>query len=308
MRFDRRLTALLMLSLVAGLACAFTPPGAIVAPYASFERIATLEDRQINEASGLVASLRHDGVFYVNNDSGDAARVFAIDRRGRTLATITLAGATHVDFEDIARAPGDDPNTFDLVVADIGDNRHQRQTLTLYRFAEPTITPGGGSEITVRPRVTQIRYAGGPVDAEALFVCPRTGDGYIITKRRDGKPADVYRLLAPWPTDAVATLERVAELKLVGGTPYERFVTAADISPDGRRLVVRTYLGGWEWSADAPTDVVKLLATEPRWLQLAPEPQGEAIAYAADGAALITLSEQLPTYLHEVRRKDVAAR
>ena len=52
--------------------------------------------------------------------SGDSARVFLVDRDGRTRLTIKLKGATAVDYEDISLAPGEKAGTFDVCVADIG--------------------------------------------------------------------------------------------------------------------------------------------------------------------------------------------
>lgn len=45
-----------------------------------------LQSDAISESSGLVASRTHDGVFWTHNDSGDAPRIFAIDRSGALLA------------------------------------------------------------------------------------------------------------------------------------------------------------------------------------------------------------------------------
>ena len=59
---------------------------------------------QINEASGLAASRLHPGVLYTHNDSGDRARIFAVDSEsGETLAEYDVArpGANH-DWEDMA--------------------------------------------------------------------------------------------------------------------------------------------------------------------------------------------------------------
>lgn len=49
--------------------------------------------------------MRSPGLLYVQNDSGDSARIFAVDARsGRTLAVYSVPGATNVDWEDIAVA------------------------------------------------------------------------------------------------------------------------------------------------------------------------------------------------------------
>jgi hypothetical protein len=89
-------------------------------------------------------------------------------------------------------------------------------------------------------------------------------------------------------------LERVATPRLPSPLPPLRIVTAADIRADGRCLAVRCVVGGWEWRLPEGTpaeEFERVFADAPARLELAAERQGEALAYAADGAALWTISE-----------------
>ena len=43
------------------------------------EQAFTIRDPDIVESSGLTTSTVHDGVYYTINDSGDQARIFALD-------------------------------------------------------------------------------------------------------------------------------------------------------------------------------------------------------------------------------------
>lgn len=310
----------LRIGMMGGFAFAVLQVGCIALTPA--DPLAKIQDPRIDEASGIVASRRYPGLFYVHNDSGDLPRVFLIDEQGATRALITLEGASARDYEDIAIAPGSDPKTYDVVVADTGDNNHVRDETVLYRFPEPELPTAPDEEPTktaplkVQPTRYRLHYANGPVDAEALFVHPQTGDGYILTKRRDGEPSDIYVLPAPWKSDGVNKLERIGSVDLVGMTPFQRLVTAADISADGRRIALRTYLGGWEWivpagHATSPSEFLKIFAKTPKWLVLPPERQAEALTYTLDARHLITISEKAPTYLNqtavETTTRDPAA-
>jgi len=51
----------------------------------------------------------------------------------------------------------------------------------------------------------------------------------------------------------------------------------------------------------ADGDFERILAAAPVRLSLAPEPQGEALCYSADGRAILTISEGPAPTLHEVR-------
>ena len=59
----------------------------------------------IKETSGIAASRRVDNVWWVHNDSGDTAGVFAINTSGQTLGEYTLSGASAVDWEDMPPGP-----------------------------------------------------------------------------------------------------------------------------------------------------------------------------------------------------------
>jgi len=258
--------------------------------------VCRLQDTRIDEASGLAASRANPGCYYGHNDSGDKPRGYLVDRQGRTRVTIKLRGASAVDYEDIALAPGRDPNSWDVCVADIGDNKAQRQFLTIYRFPEVVLQEKQDPELDVAVTATRVRYADGPCDAEAFCVHPRTGDAYILNKRLDGH-VRVYKLAAPWgDKDAAETrvLPRLAEFDLPPAVILARTITAADIAPDGRRLAVRCYMDGWEWRLPADqtdADFDRLFTTTPIRVVLPAEQQGEALCYSPDGRSLLTTSE-----------------
>ena len=269
--------------------------------YGEPEAVCTLKDDRIVEASGIIASRRTPGMYYVHNDSGDRPRVFLVDRTGRTRLTIRLKNARHVDWEDIALAPSDKGGKFDVCVADIGDNRARREELIIYRFPEVDPAAADGAVLAVQAVAYRIGYADGPADAEAFVVHPQTGDGYVLTKRLDGA-CHVYKLAAPWNAKERTVLPKVATLRFPKVMSLQTMVTAADISPDGRRLATRSYLCGWEWRLPATVgkgDFERIFGAEPTRLELAVEPQGEALCYAADGRALLTVSETPPTVLYE---------
>src|SRR5689334_16831328 len=103
-------------------------------------QLATLEDRRIDESSGLVASRRNPGLFWTHNDSGDLPLVYAFDRAGRSRGTWRVEGAQAVDWEDIAAGPGPTQGQSYLYVGDIGDNPRQRDSIVVYRFPEPELS------------------------------------------------------------------------------------------------------------------------------------------------------------------------
>jgi len=93
--------------------------------FAAGRQVGVLESAMISEASGMAASRKNAGVFWVHNDSGDIGRVFAINGKGEVLGVYELAGVLARDFEDIAVGPGPEPNENYLYVGDTGDNEKE---------------------------------------------------------------------------------------------------------------------------------------------------------------------------------------
>jgi hypothetical protein len=61
------------------------------------QQVGTVTHSELPEVSGVVASRTHPDVLWVHNDSGDRARVFAVNRSGVTLRQYPIDGATAVD-------------------------------------------------------------------------------------------------------------------------------------------------------------------------------------------------------------------
>ena len=264
-------------------------------------QLATLEDRRIDESSGLVASRRSPGLFWTHNDSGDGPFVYAFDRQGRSRGTWRVEGAQAVDWEDIAAGPGPAQGQSYLYVGDIGDNGRERDFVVVYRFPEPE--PSATEAPPERPRPTQtaeairLKYPDGAHNAEALAVHPTTGDIYVVTKAN--AEAGVYKLAAPFDPKAVNTLAKVGSLR--GPDFFGTLVTGADISPDGRRVALCDYAQGYELTLpEGGKGFDEIWKQKPVALSLGARLQGESVAYRLDGAALLATSEQTPTPLFEV--------
>ena len=68
-------------------------------------------------------------------------------------------------------------------------------------------------------------------------------------------------------------------------------VTAADISPDGSTVLVRTYQDVLVFERPAGRPLAEAFEARPCSAPSLAEPQGEAIAVADDGASYMTISE-----------------
>jgi hypothetical protein len=284
------------------------------------EIVAKLADTRIKESSGLARSMRHEGIFWTMNDSGGEPCVFAIDLQGRTRAKVRVADAVNFDWEDLASGLDEQKRPV-LYVGDIGDNFHARPTVQIYRIPEPDIAvegvevPETFSAASIHWHVT---YPGGPRNAEALLVHPKTRRIHILSKSEDGRSGlfafpmglDVLSMADKGRENAnkPVLLEKLADVTFIG---YERTgkrpsddrqCTGAAFSPDGTSLVASTYSSLFEWRLPGGKPTAEALAEKP--LRMVPDllRQLEAVTYDADGRTLWLTSEHLPTPLVRVRR------
>jgi hypothetical protein len=242
----------------------------------------TIRDPRITESSGLAASQLHPGVVWTHNDSGDAARVFAVGPDGRVLATLRLAGVQARDWEAIA-AGRDGRGRPALFVGDIGDNRGTWPSVAVYRIAEPAAL----RDATVPAVRYRLRYPDGPRNAEALLVDPRGNRLSVASKEPAG--GGLYQAPARLRSDQVNVLRRVASVP--------SWITDGAFSPDGRTFVLRGYLDAYVYTASGRRlDSFSLPAQE----------QGESATYARDGRDLLVGSEGADSPVWRVRLPDAA--
>lgn len=257
----------------------------------------------LREVSGIVASRRNPGVLWVHNDSGDAPRVFAINAKAECLGACRIAGARSRDWEDIAVGPGPDPNRPYLYIGDIGDNRGARSCITVYRVPEPTVRAAEpfGTMTTGPADAIQLTYPDRPRDAETLLVDPWTRDIYIISKREF--LSKVYRAAYPQSTTKRTPMERVTVL------PWGLAV-AGDVSPDGRRVIVKGLFNASLWNRSANEPLWKVFAGKQTFLPLANESQGEALCFDARGTGYFTIAERVhpPLYYFGPAKPDPSPR
>jgi hypothetical protein len=266
--------------------------------------LGTIRNPAIKESSGLVASRTMPGVYWTHNDSGDGPFLYAIDSSGESRGVWRVIGATAIDWEDIAAGPGPQANQSYLYVGDIGDNNSVRSEIIVYRIPEPKSSDAKSTK--ARPLATEpaeairFRYPDGKHDAETLIVHPLSGDLYVVNKVAFAN-AVVYKASAPMSPNKTTTLARVVELKLPG--LFGGIVTGGDISPDGQRVALCDYFGGYEavlpTSSSSFDDIWKQRFLS---IDLGKQKQREGIAYRLDGKALLTTSEGQSTLIEVVRR------
>ena len=217
------------------------------------------EDSDIVESSGLAVV---GPLVVTTNDSGDSGRVFTVDPASGQTVGVTSWPGEPVDVE--ALAPAGDGHVW---VADIGDNRHVRDSVEVLRV------PVGRGDRDAEPASYELVYPDGAHDAEALMAHPVTGRLLVVTK--GVFDATVYAAPARLRPDRPNRLAPVAQARAPG------LVTDASFLPAGGAVVLRTYSHAY---------VVGFPSWQPvtSW-ELPEQDQGEGVA--VDGADLLLSTE-----------------
>jgi len=266
-----------------------------------------LKIREMDEISGIAASSINKGLYYVENDSGDTSRVFAIDSTGKNHATIYFNGAGGepygvADCEDIAVGPGPIKGQSYLYDGDIGDNYSARQYIVVYRTPEQKAWADTGIKHAFAESV-RYTYPDGPKDAETLMIDPIENLIYIVSKRRDSIGIYTAPLMFKNHDSEVLTLH--GKLFFKGIKPL-KWITAGDISKDGTQILIKSYDKVYYWQRPLNEPVWKVMLTQkPKELPYYMEKQGEAIGFTPDGKGYYTTSEGVysPIYYYKIPGK-----
>ena len=231
----------------------------------------------LTECSGLVHSLRYNGVFWAHGDGGSGASIVPVTASGKLArgwtGAVRVEGCKNNDWEDIAL---DDQGN--LIIADLGNNNGRRKQLMLHFVSEPK--PGA---VSVRPtRTLRVHYEdqkGDSPDYDCEAVFSAAGRIYFLTKHRSDKRTRLYRLAGESTT-------RSNPLRLVGSFDVGGMVTAADASPDGKLVAVLTYTTLWVFSYDRASGSIFTKSESVRRTPIFAW-QAEAVAWEGNDALVI---------------------
>ena len=231
--------------------------------------------------TGIVAT--KSGYVVVNEAGGRSRNITYLNSDCSRDKTKSYSGSGSRDPEDIAI---DKSGT--MWVADIGDPAPtNRSNIALWKVST------GGTVTLYR-----FTYPDGPHPAKAMVL---DGDGrpIFITQPTSGSgPAGLYE-----PPAGALTENKTPVLVKVGtfapedtGTdnkleaPGRLLVTGGANSPDGTKVVLRTYSDAYEWTVSGGNVVAAITKSKPTITAMPDEAQGEAIAFTSNGSDFLTVS------------------
>ncbi|MCK0191045.1 hypothetical protein [Arenibacter sp. F20364] len=188
---------------------------------------------KLTENSGMVPA--KDSTVWFIMDRGNPDKIYQVNYEGDLLKELKVKNAKNRDWEDLAT---DGSNVF---IGDFGNNSNDRKNLTIYKIPDPNLEKGDYLEAEkiefnypqqthFPPKRNKLLY-----DAEAFFYYQN--NFYIITKNRT-QPFNGEALLYKVPA-----IKGNHEAQYLGSFvppkgKKNRQVTSADISPDGKTIVL----------------------------------------------------------------------
>jgi hypothetical protein len=241
----------------------------------------TIRDDRVDQSSGLARSQNYEGIWWTVNDSGETPEVIGVDNEGKVRAVLGLK----TKMTDVEAVAVDKSGT--IYIADIGDNRKNRDMVEVFTIPEPSNLEDSES---VKFHRYDFEYPDGAHDAETLLIDPESRRLFFVTKVSSGK-AGIYA--AP----ERASVEGTNDLTKIADAPAG--VTDGVFVPDGSLAVLRsmTDIATVEWS-DEP-NVVARAAT--------PNAQGESIALSDSGNSVLIGSKTSAVYDVAVPSRKPAA-
>lgn len=197
--------------------------------------------KKLNENSGIVHY--RDSTVWLIEDNGNTDNIYKVNFQGKIIKELEVKNAKNHDWEDLAK-----DKKGNLYIGDFGNNQNNRKNLTIYKLPNPE--KENGTKIDAE----EIRFnypnqqSFPPVKSELLFDAEAffhyNEHLYIFTKNRS-KPftgeSFIYKVR---DSKGSYTAEFLSKIK-IGTDSATCQITSADISPDGKKIVLLGYGKLW---------------------------------------------------------------
>lgn len=241
------------------------------------------------ETSGLACSRTTPGYLWAHGDenTGNNRKIVAISPDGSLAMTVKINSGDidRDDWEDIATGVYGGKNY--IFIGAIGDNDLAfKDNYYIFYFEEPAITSG-----TKTITVNAIRY-GYPDNkahnTETLMYDNIEQVFYIADKVKDGV-CTLYSL--PFRTDYGTDLQTVTKVTELGNGSKFNFLTAGDITPDGKWMAIKNKKYVLLWERQGSESLSETAKRNPVQISAySEETQGEALAWL-DASTFYTTSD-----------------
>jgi hypothetical protein len=237
----------------------------------------------INESSGLAVA--HGGNLWTINDRSDGNKLYRINNlNGYYSGPLWIDNARNTDWEDLTT---DDSGT--IYIGDFGNNTNRRHNLVVYKVRSPDSLLNNDGALIPELREDAIRFhypdqdqfppppSNWNFDCEAFF---HHNDSLYLFSKNNSNPNSGFTKMYRLPDQSGNyTAELIDSFQL--GEP----VTSADISVDGKMVVLLTYFSIWVFTDFQGHHFLKGIAHR---FSIRGFTQREAIAFSDTNTLMIT--------------------
>ncbi|XP_050400799.1 uncharacterized protein LOC126817721 [Patella vulgata] len=261
--------------------------------FSSAQILSTVQDPEVDEASGLAASRVHAGVLYTHNDKGGSSRLFALDSKtGATLAILKIAHVANYDWEDVAVGPCGSHSC--VYIAETGDHGGDGARNVIYRVREP-------DEIKTQTLhvESQLMFKWDEPDCETIMVTPNE-DIYLISKVVGGHGLIANFSSSGFGSGQVVTAESSKYLTL---DSIHHDPVGGDISFNGKEMLIKYKLNVYYWTV-LDGDYIGATTRPPVNLPYVFETRGESVCWDPQGSGYYTTGEGLNQHIYYYKRQS----
>lgn len=187
----------------------------------------------LTEASAI--EIDDNGVFWCLNDGGNAAVLVGIMPNSTTPKLLSFSTAENIDWEDLAY------ENDTMYIGDFGNNDNTRNDLKIYKISDfsnagnsnvitETIDFSFEDQVQFPPTESNLHF-----DVEAFFVS--NSKIYLFTKDRSVPFTGITNLYTLESEPGSQVAKRVSTFS-TSSVKREGAITAADLSPDGAKMVL----------------------------------------------------------------------
>lgn len=212
-----------------------------------YENLLSPEENQLESSSGLVGGIKNPDLIYIVEGRKTSQALFVFNKNGEYQGKINLGNTPNTDWQDLAIGPGPVDGESYIYIGDIGN----KDNLSIHRFVEPNLSGQPENFEIEAQNVETIPFTVGndPRDCQSLMIDPKTKDLIVMATFQ----AFVYRI--PFPQSTTSNNEAFNQ----GLHRLRREIIAADISHDGKKMLIKDVGEIFLWEIPEGEDPVKVL-------------------------------------------------
>lgn len=252
--------------------------------------------KNLSEVSAVQVAAKSDWIWMLQ-DSGNATELYALDKSGTLKNTLKITNAPNIDWEDLTSDPSGN-----LYIGDFGNNANKRQDLCIYKLTQSDLektTALVSQKIGFYfPEQTEFppKKSGRIYDVESFFYY--NNHFYLFTKNRSSKSSGTTALYEVPNQDGRHAAKLISTFDTCDAFNHCA-VTSADISPDGKKVVLLSSSYVWIFTGFTGNN---FFSGKSEQIDLESFTQKEGICFTGNNKLLITDEREKKNggYLYEL--------